>query len=333
MTKPCLGNLGRYGKEWGTYQGCGYHSIGKKELFSMAQGKTLAFVGDSEARNVFLAFARAADANTGPYKKHADIEAAAVGAHGPRFPIKLEFKWAPQIAGVASYAQDVVRSAAQGKLPAAIVVSTVLWDTLHSHDKIVYAAGLDLLAERIKGLGVPVFWLSAPTVVDAKLHTEEKKKHMTDAQVESFDNLYFSSQLAKSADTIRVDLRKITKGKETEDGVHYGLDIYDTVEQCVLNAMAYLRRGGNVSSVAVWRERSKRDLRKFVEESVVELRSIFAHFSSFTLLGYLCKRCPSPFPHRTAPSQGEAEEGAQSSWKPLPRHSRACSDFCHALYI
>ena len=102
-----------------------------------------------------------------------------------------------------------------------------------------------------EGTSAPVlFWLSAPTVTDAQLNTADKKKFMTDAQVQEFDALFSSSDLsfgrgrADKSRAIRINLRELTAGQETADGVHFGLQVYDAVEQCILNALQYLCRTG-----------------------------------------------------------------------------------------
>ena len=198
----CLGNVGQYKTQWEKYQGCGFHSITDLERWSLLQGKMVAFVGDSQCRNIFLAVARGLGAQVGAYEKHADIDATARNKQSGA-ETALAFKWRPTLAEVEGAVSELMRAAAKGNQqthaqaqgknnsvhrPDAIVISSVLWDTLYVRDKKTYAELLDVLQKRMQtddGASAPVlFWLSAPTVTDAQLNTADKKKFMTNAQVQ-----------------------------------------------------------------------------------------------------------------------------------------------------
>ena len=69
-------------------------------------------------------------------------------------------------------------------------------------------------------------------------------------RLQEFDAIFSSSDLsfgrgrADKSKAIRIDLRELTAGQETADGVHFGLQVYDAVEQCILNALQYLCGNG-----------------------------------------------------------------------------------------
>lgn len=171
----------------------------------------------------------------------------------------VAFYWRP-------YAREVQAQLAQWSAggvksqPQAALLSFGLWDTLHETPVDEVAAAVEGIAEALRerrqagGEGFRA-WLLPTTVVDTKLLTEEKRAHMTEAQVAAMRESMKGSALPGAVDVV-LDGAKVTQGlaARSEDGVHYDDGVYATLVQMGSNAYAASLKGPAAAAAAAQKQ-------------------------------------------------------------------------------
>ncbi len=254
-------------QEWGWLGGeegaavatdCGFHLYSEPDLTALYAKKEVAVVGDSLGRQYYFALLAglghpAPEAHDTEAAKHQDL--FYTGQDGT----KVSFLWRP-------YSKDVVDEVPKLGGVDAVLLSFGLWDTLHETPPELYEDSLQKLGSSLGKLGgetKPVFkaWLVPTTIVDAKLLTEEKKAHMTEAQVGLLRHKTLHSELAGSVNAL-LDGPRVTDGldKRSEDGVHYDDSVYAALVQIGANAYATFARGQKGTSRRRLLVRGVRDL-------------------------------------------------------------------------
>ena len=156
-------------------------SESKKEFWA-------AFVGDSIARNVLVAFMQSSGVETESvtFERHRDFEHVADG-------IRWTLHWAPfpgNASGVvASWGlgrADRADKASNNGTPDVIVVSSSLWHVLWVHDVDGYREALDGLVALL-GAGDRVAVLNAPKVYSELLEDESKRRFMTAGRIDGYN--------------------------------------------------------------------------------------------------------------------------------------------------
>jgi len=156
-------------------------SESKKEFWA-------AFVGDSIARNVLVAFMQSSGVETESvtFERHRDFEHVADG-------IRWTLHWAPfprNASGVvASWGlgrADRADKASNNGTPDVIVVSSSLWHVLWVHDVDGYREALGGLVALL-GAGDRVAVLNAPKVYRELLEDESKRRYMTAGRIDGYN--------------------------------------------------------------------------------------------------------------------------------------------------
>ena len=156
-------------------------SESKKEFWA-------AFVGDSIARNVLVAFMQSSGVETESvtFERHRDFEHVADG-------IRWTLHWAPfpgNASGVvASWGlgrADRADKTSNNGTPDVIVVSSSLWHVLWVHDVDGYREALGGLVALL-GAGDRVAVLNAPKVYSELLEDESKRRFMTAGRIDGYN--------------------------------------------------------------------------------------------------------------------------------------------------
>jgi N-acetylneuraminate 9-O-acetyltransferase len=204
--------------------------------------RKIVFVGDSGVRNIYHAFGRAmgvVDAGNfnNTMEKHADHERTVANT-------KLEFKWAALAAEQVEKLKSLV--GADPNIDT-VVLGGGAWDGLHAYstedEKQALAKTADELAKlmrQTRDSGVPVVWMTPPTINSFAL-SDEKKGKIREEQVEEIRALYRSKNVNEAASFV-LDGPAFTKDRvlESYDGVHYPFAVYEAGAQILLNAEDWL---------------------------------------------------------------------------------------------
>ena len=223
--------------------------MGADAALKLLQGKTVLVVGDSVARSLFHAVARAmgdrpGNSHNATSPRHADIEATfGIGASLPSGNSRgssgnLRFLWAPFASNVTHRLQGY-----RDVAPDVVLASTGLWDALHGRNETAFAETLSSLRQMLhtmhKGRSSDgasespvVLWLANTVVVDSRLLTEDKRIYMNEAKVARYRAIVTRSGILTSVDGV-VDGQSMTQGQDLAsiDGVHYSEVVYDAMAQ------------------------------------------------------------------------------------------------------
>lgn len=195
--------------------------------------------------------------------KHEDLRFEVEGT-GP----SVAFHWRPYAKEVQAQLAQWGATGATGR-PDVAVLSFGLWDTLHETPASEVGAAVGGIAEAVaQGKagrpGAFTAWLVPTAVVDGKLLTEEKRAHMTDAQVEAAARGPARASALPGAVDVVLEGGAVTKGLDarSEDGVHYDDGVYEALVQMGSNAYGAFVRGQSADAQAAQDKGGKRRQRQ-----------------------------------------------------------------------
>ena len=155
----------------------------------------------------------------------------------------MAFYWRPYAKEVQAQLAQWGATGGAGGRPDVAVLSFGLWDTLHETPAAEAAAAVGGVAEAVAQgkAGKPgafTAWLVPTAVVDGQLLTEEKRAHMTEAQVEAAARAPARGSALPGAVDVVLEGGVVTKGlsARSEDGVHYDDGVYAALVQMGSNA-------------------------------------------------------------------------------------------------
>jgi len=227
---------------------CRFNQRNQKALKKLLNHRDIVFVGDSMTRHVYHATNRALGvADAGAYKTTINKQSDMNNEIGN---IKLQFQWAALAIDQKGKLQDILALSDQGRSqtkPDVVVVGGGAWDRLHvyntdeernSHAKIVN--DLATTIRLLKKAGIPVVWV-VPTTINSDALSEEKRAKMNENEMANMRVVYQTKGVVPAASFV-LDGPSYTKDrvKESYDGVHYPLSVYDAGAQILFNAFDWL---------------------------------------------------------------------------------------------
>jgi hypothetical protein len=229
-----------------TLKNCPLKLLNGDELKTVFRGKKIAFLGDSQVRNIYHSFSKLADEsyveNNSPTQKHVNQKFSTSSN------ITIEFYWAPFIKDLTSTLKTF--SPNQYK---AIVLGGALWDALHIHELQQYSQQLEELSKSkvLSTLGTFSVWVQPTTIVDGRLNSEEKQKYMTEQIIDTYRQAYMKSSLTNDI-LFTIDPTYITKSQQAtaSDGVHYTSSVYQVLAQMITNGYLLMFPNSLPSSLA-----------------------------------------------------------------------------------
>lgn len=216
---------------------CPIGTITTNILRLIFHNKKIAFIGDSQIRNIYHQFIHNLDStyktNYSPDLKHKDINYIVTYDDNK---VNVNFIWAPFLNNVT----DTLKSKSNEQYDM-IVVGAACWDALvernlPDYDNIL-TTNLNSVMENLNKSMTTSIWIQPTTIMDNRLMTTEKRKYMSEDIVQKYRTSFISSNVAKLF-TIVIDTTTAASTQESLDGVHYSEVVYDVIAQMVANGYA-----------------------------------------------------------------------------------------------
>ena len=217
---------------------CPIGTITTNKLRSIFHNKKIAFIGDSQIRNIYHQFIHNLDTdyktNYSPDLKHKDINYIVSYDDNT---VNINFIWAPYLNNVTETIKSKSNEQQHYDL---IVAGAACWDALVERNLPDYnnilTTNLKLVMENLNKSNTTSIWIQPTTIMDNRLMTTEKRQYMSEDIVQKYRNSFTSSNVAKLFTTI-IDTSS-TSTQESLDGVHYSEVVYDVIAQMVANGYA-----------------------------------------------------------------------------------------------
>ena len=223
---------------WEADERCPISKLSTTKLRAVYKGKKILFAGDSEVRNVYHQFISILDPNyrqnVSAINKHSNIHYQAEYDRS----LAVDFVWAPIVNNLTTTLHTSFRSNAGYNL---IATGASAWDALYDRSVAKYSADLDALATEISANSAAkgdtkLIWLQPTVVITDRLTTEDKRKYMSEENIQRNRAAFLASKAAPLFDTV-VDGTKAsaTKRSKPVDGLHYTDDVYEVIAHMVSN--------------------------------------------------------------------------------------------------
>jgi len=216
---------------------CPIGTITTNTLRLIFHNKKIAFIGDSQIRNIYHQFIHNLDStyktNYSPDLKHKDINYIVTYDDNK---VNVNFIWAPFLNNVT----DTLKSKSNEQYDM-IVVGAACWDALVERNLPDYnnilTTNLNSVMENLNKSMTTTIWIQPTTIIDNRLMTTEKRNYMSEDIVQKYRTSFLSSNVAKLF-TIVIDTTTAASTQESLDGVHYSEVVYDVIAQMVANGYA-----------------------------------------------------------------------------------------------
>ena len=228
--------------EWVTDLSCPFHRISVTEGMQLFKSKRVLFLGDSQIRNVYHAFNKMVSRD---YVENSVVRHGDLSNQDEKTNLAVDFKWAPFLYNVTSSLTENCLSLSDKA--DFYVIGATLWDVLHSQNVNLYQQEIQNFIKAVESCGAAktnkvkgkVIWLSATTIVDARLTTPEKQSFMTESQVDVFRRAADVVNLREVVTAV-INPANVTRGKEETalDGVHYSTDVYNVLAEIIANVFS-----------------------------------------------------------------------------------------------
>lgn len=216
---------------------CPIGTITTNTLRLIFHNKKIAFIGDSQIRNIYHQFIHNLDStyktNYSPDLKHKDINYIVTYDDNK---VNVNFVWAPFLNNVT----DTLKSKSIEQYDM-IVVGAACWDALVERNLPDYnnilTTNLNSVMENLNKSMTTSIWIQPTTIMDNRLMTTEKRNYMSEDIVQKYRTSFLLSNVAKLF-SIVIDTTTAASTQESLDGVHYSEVVYDVIAQMVANGYA-----------------------------------------------------------------------------------------------
>ena len=216
---------------------CPIGTITTNTLRLIFHNKKIAFIGDSQIRNIYHQFIHNLDStyktNYSPDLKHKDINYIVTYDDNK---VNVNFVWAPFLNNVT----DTLKSKSIEQYDM-IVVGAACWDALVERNLPDYnnilTTNLNSVMENLNKSMTTTIWIQPTTIMDNRLMTTEKRNYMSEDIVQKYRTSFLLSNVAKLF-SIVIDTTTAASTQESLDGVHYSEVVYDVIAQMVANGYA-----------------------------------------------------------------------------------------------
>jgi hypothetical protein len=225
---------------------CPINKMSSKQAQQLFQNKKVLFLGDSILRATYHSFIGQIDTNY-TQKYDFSLKHTALSYYSPKQNTSVEFHWTPFVANITSDLSNTKTSYNY------IIMSSVFWDALYFHNLGKYYNDFNKLMNlfeswnkaNVNSQAVRV-WLMPTNVLDERLATEEKRKFMTQQQINVYRNWIYKNVAERHQNTTNsqmlllhniLDGESVSRLREQSsvDGVHFSEDIYQVIGQMLFN--------------------------------------------------------------------------------------------------
>ncbi|KAI5648189.1 hypothetical protein M9H77_34194 [Catharanthus roseus] len=237
---------------------CDFQKLSRSDASELLNGSWVAVAGDSQARlmvvsllELVLGTEKMDNVRGDLFKRHSDYHIMI-----DEIGLKLDFMWAPYVSNLTNL---MVEFRAKKSYPDVFMMGAGLWDMLHVNNATYYGASLKMLKDSVMPL-LPVtsefefvdkeamvrsphmFWIGMPTLINARLNTEEKRAKMNDAMRFAYDEELYKSKLVWKfgGPLLLLDIHLLSNrcGEQCSvDGMHYDKVVYEAAVHILLNAL------------------------------------------------------------------------------------------------
>jgi hypothetical protein len=216
---------------------CPIGTITTNVLRLIFHNKKIAFIGDSQIRNIYHQFIHNLDStyktNYSPDLKHKDINYIVTNDDNK---VNVNFIWAPFLNNLT----DILKSKSNEQYDM-MVVGAACWDALVERNLPNYnnilTTNLNSVMENLNKSMTTSIWIQPTTIMDNRLMTTEKRMYMSEDIIQKYRTSFITSNVAKLF-TIVIDTTTAASTQESLDGVHYSEVVYDVIAQMVANGYA-----------------------------------------------------------------------------------------------
>ncbi|XP_039137989.1 uncharacterized protein LOC120275468 [Dioscorea cayenensis subsp. rotundata] len=222
---------------------CGFQKLTRSDASDLLNGSRIIVAGDSQARLLALSVLSLILDHTAMdtvradlFKRHSDYHISV-----PENGADLDFVWAPYESNLT---ETLRRIEVNERYPDVVVMGDGLWHMLHFTSALDYGVALRDVRRSATGTGRSrhMFWLGMPTLVSAKLNTEEKRMRMNMSIWASYEQEVNSSGLLRQfgGPFLLLDVGLLSRGcgsRCTVDGMHYDEVVYEAALHIMLNAL------------------------------------------------------------------------------------------------